>query len=176
MDTRGISQIASSQPSVPLQSAVLCSEARFLGAATAQSSGMKALKRIHAAPAPLDRPGVATPGVAAPGVAKQADEYEHLRRLGSENAKLRELIQHCAAHSADGNCGYDQMNAEQQSLYHGVVGRPASAGAGRIAGVTAPNTLWRSCEFCGCRTNASERVCCRRGRDTDRHNWNPHGA
>jgi hypothetical protein len=142
---------------------------------------MKALKRIHAAPAAVDRsgiaaPGVATPGVATPGVATQADEYEHLRRLGSENAKLRELVQHCAAHSAYGNCGYDQMNAEQKSLYHEVVGRPAAVSGPRLAGVAAPNTLWRSCEFCGCRTNASERVCCRRGRDTDRHNWNPRGA
>ena len=171
MNTRGISQIANSPRSVPLQSAVLCSEARFLGATSAQSRGMKALKRIHAAPAAVDRSGVATPGAPT-----QTDEYEHLRRLGTENAKLRELVQHCAAHSAYGNCGYDQMNAEQKSLYHEVVGRAAEVSGPRLAGVAAPNTLWRSCEFCGCRTNASERVCCRRGRDTDRHNWNPRGA
>ena len=147
---------------------------------------MKALKRIHAAPAAVDRPGVATrgvhtpgvvtPGVATPGFATQADEYDRLRRLDFENAKLRELVQHCAAHSADGNCGYDQMNAEQRSLYNGIVGRPVPAGAPRLVGVAAPNILWRGCEFCGCRTNATERVCCRRGRDTDRHNWNPPGA
>jgi hypothetical protein len=131
---------------------------------------MKALKRIHAAPAALDRSGVVTPGVAT-----KADEYERLRRLESENAKLRELVQHGAMHSAYGNCGFDQMNAEQKSLYTAVTGRRAPATALRIAGV-ATDTGWRSCEFCGCRTNATERVCCRRGRDTDRRNWNPPGA
>jgi hypothetical protein len=120
---------------------------------------MKALKRIHPAPAAADRPGATT----------QVDEFERLRRLDSENAKLRELVQHCAVH---GNCGYEQMNAEQKSLYNAVIGRRAL----RIAGVATPNTGWRSCEFCGCRTNAKERVCCRRGRDTDRRNWNPPGA
>jgi hypothetical protein len=116
---------------------------------------MKALKRIHAAP---------------------ADEFERARRLDSENAKLRELVQHCAVHSAYGNCGYEQMNAEQKSLFNAVVGRRAPATALRIAGVVTPDTGWRSCEFCGCRTNAAERVCCGRGRDTDRRNWNPAGA
>jgi hypothetical protein len=139
---------------------------------------MKALKRIHAAPAAVDRrgvhtPGVATrgvhtPGVATPGVATPG--------LAIENAKLRELVQHCAEHSASGNCGYDQMNAEQRSLYNGVVGRHVPAGAPRVAAVAVRSTPWRSCEFCGCRTNATERVCCRRGRDTDRHNWMPPGA
>jgi hypothetical protein len=137
---------------------------------------MKALKRIHAAPAAVDRPGVATPHVATPGVATQVDEYERARRLGSENAKLRELVQHCAVHSAYGNCGYEQMNAEQKSLFNSVVGRRAPASALRIAGVVTPDTGWRSCEFCGCRTNATERVCCGRGRDTDRRQWNPTGA
>jgi hypothetical protein len=132
---------------------------------------MKALKRIHAAPATADRPGVATPGVAT-----QVDEFERLRRLDSENGKLRELVQHCAAHSADGNCGYEQMNAAQKSLYNAVVGRRAPSSALRIASVAKPNTGWRSCEFCGCRTNARERICCRRGRDTDRRHWNPPGA
>jgi hypothetical protein len=132
---------------------------------------MKALKRIHAAPAAVDRPGVATPGVAA-----QVDEFERVRRLDSENAKLRELVQHCAVHSAYGNCGYEQMNAEQKSVFNAVVGRRAPASALRIAGVVTPDTGWRSCEFCGCRTNATERVCCGRGRDTDRRNWNPPGA
>jgi hypothetical protein len=132
---------------------------------------MKALKRIHAAPAVVDRPGVATPGVAT-----QADEVERACRLDSENAKLRELVQHCAVHSAYGNCGYEQMNVEQKSLFNAVVGRRAPATALRIAGAVTPDTGWRSCEFCGCRTNAAERVCCGRGRDTDRRNWNPAGA
>jgi hypothetical protein len=127
---------------------------------------MKALKRIHAAPAAADRPGVAG----------QVYEYERVSRLDSENAKLRELVQHCAVHSADGNCGYEQMNAQQRSLFNAVVGRRAPASALRIAGVVTPDTAWRSCEFCGCRTNATERVCCGRGRDTDRRNWNPAGA
>jgi len=133
---------------------------------------MKALKRLHAAPSAVDRPGVTTPGVAT-----QVDEFERVRRLDSENAKLRELVQHCAVHSAYGNCGYQQMNAEQKSLFNAVLGRRAPATALlRIAGVVTPDTGWRSCEFCGCRTNARERVCCRRGRDTDRRNWNPPGT
>jgi hypothetical protein len=147
---------------------------------------MKALKRLHATPSALDRPRVATPGVATPRVATpgvatprvatQADEYERVRRLDSENAKLRELVQHCAVHSAYGNCGYEQMNAEQKSLFNAVVGRRVPASALRIAGVVTPLPGWRSCEFCGCRTNATERVCCGRGRDTDRRHWNPAGV
>jgi hypothetical protein len=168
---RGISQTANSCGPFRLQTAVLCSEARFSGAMRAQSSAMKALKRIHAAPAAVDRPGIATPGVAT-----QVDEFERVRRLDSENAKLRELVQHCAVHSAYGNCGYEQMNAEQKSLFNAVVGRRAPASALRLAGVVTPDTGWRSCEFCGCRTNAAERVCCGRGRDTDRRNWSPPGA
>jgi hypothetical protein len=30
---------------------------------------------------------------------------------------------------------------------------------------------WRHCEFCGCKTNAKERICCQRGRQADRHTW-----
>jgi hypothetical protein len=30
---------------------------------------------------------------------------------------------------------------------------------------------WRRCEFCDCKTNASERICCPRGRAADRKNW-----
>jgi site-specific recombinase XerC len=33
------------------------------------------------------------------------------------DAKLRELVQHCAVHSAYGNYGYEQMNAEQKCLF-----------------------------------------------------------
>jgi len=132
-------------------------------------------------PAAADGPGVATPGVATPGVAAsrdvaQVDEFDRLHRLDSENAKLRELVQHCAVHSTYGNCGQDQMNAEQRSLYNAVIGRRAPASALRTAAAAAPDTLWRSCEFCGCRTNATERVCCRRGRDTDRRSWSRAGA
>ena len=163
---RGISQTVNSCGPFRLQTAVLCSKARFSGATRAQSMAMKALKRIHAAPAPVDRPGVA----------RQVDEYERVRRVDSENGQLRKLIQHCALHSADGNCGYDQMTAEQRSLYDAVVGRRAPVSGLRIAAVATADTGWRSCEFCGCRTNARERVCCRRGRDTDRRNWNPPGT
>jgi hypothetical protein len=173
---RGISQTANSCGPFRLQTAVLCWEARFSGATRAQSRLMKALKRIHAARGAVDRPGVVTPRVATPGVATQADEYERVRRLDSENAKLRELVQHCAVHSAYGNCGYEQMNAEQKSLFNAVVGRRAPASALRIAGGVPSDAGWRSCEFCGCRTNATERVCCRRGSDTDRRNWNPPGT
>jgi len=122
---------------------------------------MKALKRIHAASTAHDQEIV---------------DYERVRGVDSENGQLRKLIQHCALHSADGNCGYDRMTAEQRTLYDAVVGRRAPASALRIAAVATADTGWRSCEFCGCRTNARERVCCRRGRDTDRRNWNPPGT
>jgi hypothetical protein len=105
---------------------------------------------------------------------------KRIHTASSENDQLRELVQHCAVHAAYGNCGYEQMNAEQKALYDAVIGRRAAASPLRIAGVPAPepepDSLWRSCEFCGCRTNATERVCCRRGRDTDRRNWNPPGS
>jgi hypothetical protein len=140
--------------------------------------GMKALKRIHAAPAAVDRPGVATrgvhtPGVVTPGAATPVNDHERLRGLELENGQLRELVQHCAVHSAFGNGGYDQMNAEQKALYNAVIGRRFPPSALRLAGAATPESRWRSCEFCGCRTNATERVCCRRGRDTDRRNWDP---
>jgi hypothetical protein len=166
-----------------VQSAVLCSEARFSGAARAQSMGMEALKRLHAAPAAVDRSGIATPGVVTPGVVTPGvvtpvvvtpvDDHERLLRLEFENGQLRELVQHCAVHSAYGKGGYDQMNAEQKALYNAVIGRRSPASAPRLAGAATPDSRWRSCEFCGCRTNAAERVCCRRGRDTDRRNWDP---
>jgi len=35
----------------------------------------------------------------------------------------------------------------------------------------ASGSIWRCCEFCGCKTNASERICCPQGRDTDRKTW-----
>ena len=117
---------------------------------------MKALKRLH--------------------TAYEADDLElgggRLGQLASENRRLRELVQHGARHSSHSQCGYDQMNAQQRSLYDAVVGRRAPANAG----VAAVATRWRGCEFCGCRTNAVERVCCRQGRDTDRRSWDPPAA
>jgi hypothetical protein len=32
---------------------------------------------------------------------------------------------------------------------------------------------WRQCEFCGCNTNAEERLCCASGRSADRQSWDP---
>ena len=45
-----------------------------------------------------------------------------------------------------------------------------AAGTDR-AGPADAGTAWRRCEFCDCKTNAGERICCRRGRDADRRNW-----
>jgi hypothetical protein len=49
------------------------------------------------------------------------------------------------------------------------------AGAESVTETIEPafaDTAWRRCEFCDCKTNAGERICCRRGRDADRRIWN----
>jgi hypothetical protein len=48
------------------------------------------------------------------------------------------------------------------------------ADTGRLMNISAAKSgaPWRHCEFCECKTNAIERVCCPRGRDADRRSWN----
>ncbi len=47
-----------------------------------------------------------------------------------------------------------------------------AAGADSLTDAAMVDTAWRRCEFCDCKTNAGERICCRRGRDADRRTWN----
>ena len=103
------------------------------------------------------------------------DALARLKELETDNWRLRDLVQHCSVHAAYANCGYPQMDSEQQALYDDVVGHHSLAL--RFAGVpTAPaGTLWRYCEFCQCKTNARERICCTRGRDSDRRTWDRSG-
>jgi hypothetical protein len=125
---------------------------------------MKALKRTRVTPFPNS---------------SAFEGEEQPKRLGAENERLRELIRHCASHSAESDFGYSRMNAAQRSLYDRVLDRsavPAAAAPTKSAGtmVALPASGWRSCEYCGCRTNAAERICCRRGRDGDRRVWPYH--
>jgi hypothetical protein len=45
--------------------------------------------------------------------------------------------------------------------------------AARLMNIPAAKSAapWRHCEFCDCKTNAIERVCCPLGRGADRRNW-----
>jgi hypothetical protein len=47
-----------------------------------------------------------------------------------------------------------------------------AAGTDSLTDPAIADTAWRRCEFCDCKTNAGERICCRRGRDADRKTWN----
>jgi hypothetical protein len=123
---------------------------------------MKALKRTPVAPFPK----------------LSAVDARQQPTLGAENERLRDLIRHCALHAAEPDFGYSRMDAAQRSLYDRVLDRSAGSAAVDAAprvisaeNVAAPVSGWRSCEYCGCRTNAAERICCRRGRDTDRRTW-----
>jgi hypothetical protein len=100
------------------------------------------------------------------------DVLERLRQLEADNLRLAELLQHCSRHSAQANCGYQQMGSAQKILYDEILGRGGLTTAGAVADAPKPDALqWRDCEFCRCRTNARERICCRSGRDADRAFW-----
>jgi hypothetical protein len=73
------------------------------------------------------------------------DALQRLCELETENTRLREVVQHWAAQAGE----------------TGVP--PAVAAAGSVP--------WRHCEFCHCKTNAKERICCQAGRDADRQTW-----
>jgi hypothetical protein len=99
-----------------------------------------------------------------------------LKQLEEANGHLRELVQHCAAYWGYSHCGYQHMDPPQRALYDEVIGRTSRSQKALSSVAASASADWRSCEFCGCNTNARERVCCQRGRDTDRRSWgqSPH--
>jgi hypothetical protein len=107
------------------------------------------------------------------------DVLERLRQLEAENARLAELLQHCRRHSEHPDCGYRQMGSAQQLLFAEITGRgahdhvpdPAPDPVPARACIATPDAAWRSCEFCNCRTNARERICCQSGCAADRQRW-----
>jgi hypothetical protein len=100
------------------------------------------------------------------------DVLERLRQVEADNARLGELLQHCHRHSEYPDCGYRQMGSAQRILYDEITGRGAPDPVPlRTASAAARGPQWRSCEFCTCRTNARERICCQSGRDADRRSW-----
>jgi hypothetical protein len=96
---------------------------------------------------------------------------ETVERLEAANGLLRELVQHCSAYWGYSHCGYQHMDAAQRGLYDEVIGRTARSQKALNSAVASATSAWRSCEFCGCNTNARERVCCQQGRDADRRSW-----
>ena len=77
-----------------------------------------------------------------------ADLHVRLRQLERENSHLRELTRSLTDAATD----------------HRVARAPL---------VAASRGSWRQCEFCGCNTNAEERLCCASGRSADRQSWDP---
>jgi hypothetical protein len=78
------------------------------------------------------------------------DSQIRLRQLERENAHLRKLV---------------------PSLTDAAIG-PLAARR-QVLPVAVSNGSWRQCEFCGCNTNAEERLCCASGRSADRQSWDP---
>lgn len=100
------------------------------------------------------------------------DMLERLRQLEADNVRLAELLQHCSRHSAYANCGYERMGSAQRILYDEITGPTGMASRPPSAPIAQSDALrWRDCEFCHCKTNALERICCRSGRDADRASW-----
>jgi hypothetical protein len=99
------------------------------------------------------------------------DALEKLETLAGANQQLRELVQHCSAYWGYSHCGYQHMDAVQRGLYDEVIGRTARSQKALNSAVASSSSVWRGCEFCGCKTNALERVCCQQGREADRRSW-----
>jgi hypothetical protein len=130
-----------------------------LGSTTASPDVKKALRRMRAISLNSDQ---------------MVDVLERLRQLEADNMRLAELLQHCSRHAAYANCGYQQMGSAQRILYDEITGRGERTLGTPGASAAKPDALqWRDCEFCRCRTNARERICCRSGRDADRAFWDP---
>jgi hypothetical protein len=104
------------------------------------------------------------------------DALERLERLEQANGHLRELVQHCSAYWGYSHCGYQQMEPPQRALYDEVIGRTARSQKALSFVAASASADWRSCKFCGCNTNARERVCCQPGRDADRRSWSQPAA
>ena len=96
---------------------------------------------------------------------------DRLARLEEANGHLRELVQHCSAYWGYSHCGYQHMDPPQRALYDEVIGRTSRSQKALSSAAARASADWRSCEFCGCNTNARERVCCQPGRDADRRSW-----
>jgi hypothetical protein len=78
------------------------------------------------------------------------DSQIRLRQLERENSHLRELT---------------------RSLTDAATDHRVARGQAPLIAVSTGS--WRQCEFCGCNTNAEERLCCASGRSADRQSWDP---
>jgi len=76
------------------------------------------------------------------------DSQFRLRQLERENVRLRDLV---------------------RSLTDAARGRVRARRPLHPIAAQAP--ALRQCEFCGCNTNAEERLCCVSGRAADRQSW-----
>jgi len=96
---------------------------------------------------------------------------DRLTELEAANEQLRELVQHCSVYATHANCGYQQMNPAQKTLFDDVIGASGMSRSFLYASANRTTAAWRRCEFCNCTTNARERICCQPGRDADRNTW-----
>jgi hypothetical protein len=78
------------------------------------------------------------------------DSQIRLRQLERENAHLSKLV---------------------RSLTDAATGPLAARRL--VLPIAVSDAPWRQCEFCGCNTNAEERLCCASGRSADRQSWDP---
>jgi hypothetical protein len=106
-----------------------------------------------------------------PAATQMFDTLERLDTLEKQNQRLRELVQHCAAYWAYSHCGHQHMEPAQRALYDEVIGRTARSQRALHAAAAGAASQWRQCEFCGCGTNAAERICCHEGGVADRQRW-----
>jgi hypothetical protein len=90
------------------------------------------------------------------------DFHARLLRLERENSHLRELVRSLTVAATDPRAATDPHAAT------------APLAARRQAPpITISTASMRQCEFCGCNTNAEERLCCASGRSADRQSWDP---
>jgi hypothetical protein len=78
------------------------------------------------------------------------DFHVRQRQLERENSHLRGLVRSLT------DAATGPLAARRQALPVAISAAP-----------------WRQCEFCGCNTNAEERLCCASGRSADRQSWDP---
>jgi len=84
------------------------------------------------------------------------DFHARLLRLERENSHLRELVRSLTDVATDPRAATAPLAARRQA-----------------PPMTASTEPMRQCEFCGCNTNAEERLCCASGRSADRQSWDP---
>ena len=90
------------------------------------------------------------------------DFHVRLLRLERENSHLRELVRSLTVAATD---------LRAVTAPHAVTTPLAARRQG--PSVAASGGSMRQCEFCGCNTNAEERLCCASGRSADRQSWDP---